>query len=339
MHRFVSALSALAALLFLALPAHAECKGANLIAALPPAERAELDAAVAAQPHASGNFWQATRRTAAGEERIWLIGTYHMDDPRHAATMAAVGPMLARARTLLVEAGPEEQAALKAALAKDPALMFVYDGPTLPERMAAAEWQAVTDAMRTRGVPPFLAAKFQPWYLSMLLGMPACAMDKMKAANGLDAQLIAQAAVQGLPVRALEPYDTVFSLFGSLTADQQLGMIRSALAMESQGADYAVTLADAYFAGESRQIWEFLRLASHKLPGATPAKAEAEFAMMEEAMMMARNRAWIPVIEAAAKDGPVLAAFGALHLPGKEGVLALLERQGYVVEALPLPSH
>ena len=33
--------------------------------------------------------------------------------------------------------------------------------------------------------------------------------------------------------------------------------------------------------------------------------------------MTDRNRAWIPVIEARRQDGPVLAAFGALHLSGE----------------------
>ena len=47
--------------------------------------------------------------------------------------------------------------------------------------------------------------------------------------------------------------------------------------------------------------------------------------------MNARNRAWIPVIEAAA-EGPVLAAFGALHLSGKDGVLTCCKAEGFTLE-------
>jgi uncharacterized protein YbaP (TraB family) len=57
---------------------------------------------------------------------------------------------------------------------------------------------------------------------------------------------------------------------------------------------------------------------------------------MEASLMTERNRAWIPVIEAAAAEGPVLAAFGALHLSGNDGVLALLERRGFTLERLDL---
>jgi hypothetical protein len=71
----------------------------------------------------------------------------------------------------------------------------------------------------------------------------------------------------------------------------------------------------------------------------TPEAVDRDFAVMEEAMMNARNRAWIPVIEAAADEagGPVAAAFGALHLSGHQGVLALLAARGWTVEALPVP--
>jgi len=329
-------LPTLAALFLLASPLAAQCLGENLIAAMSPDARATLQAKVDTYPYSRGNFWRATRQGPDGDQVIHLIGTYHLDDPRHKATLAALAPVLDSAATLLVEAGPDEEAAVKAAIARDPSLMFVTEGPTLPERLTASEWDAVTTAMRTRGIPPFLAAKMQPWYLSMMLGIPPCGMTKLQQAKGLDAQIIDAATARGLPPQALEPFDTVFKLFAGMTDAEQLGMIRSTLPMEAQGADYAVTLADAYFAGDSRLLWEFLRLRAHDTPGTTPAQTDAEFAMMEEAIMSSRNRAWIPVIEAAVAKGPVLAAFGALHLPGKDGVLNLLVQNGFAVERLPL---
>ena len=50
----------------------------------------------------------------------------------------------------------------------------------------------------------------------------------------------------------------------------------------------------------------------------------------------ARNRAWIPVLTGAASKGPVFAAFGALHLSGQDGVLNLLQREGFTLEELKL---
>lgn len=313
--------------------AHAECVGQNLIAAMAPAEAASLRAVTGKVPYATGNHWRAVR----GAAEVEIIGTYHMEDPRHDATLTALGPTLDRATLVLVEAGPAEMAALKTRMAKEPGLMINTKGPTLPEVLSEADWQQLTDAMQARGVPAFMAAKLQPWYLSMLLSIPPCAMVGMGEDKGLDARLIEVATARGLPLQALEPYDTVFGIFGQMTQEEQLAMVTAALALDGLAEDMSVTMADSYFAEDGRLIWEFMRAEAMKLPGADPVKVEAEFAAMETAMMITRNRAWIPVIEAAAEKGPVLAAFGALHLSGENGVLALLEQAGFTVERLAFP--
>jgi uncharacterized protein YbaP (TraB family) len=149
--------------------------------------------------------------------------------------------------------------------------------------------------------------------------------------------LIDAADAAGKPVQALEPFDTVFTIFDGMTPEDQLAMVTSALAMEDRSADFAVTLADAYFAEEGRLIWEFMRYESLLLPDYTSERVEAEFATMEAAMMTTRNRSWIPVITKAAANGPVLVAFGALHLSGQAGVLNLLAQEGWQIERLHLP--
>ena len=314
-------------------PLSAQCTGENLIAALPAAEQLALRQTAEAAPFATGNFWRATK----GAQQITVVGTYHLTDSRHDAALSALTPMLDSASTLLVEAGPAEEAAIKSHVAKHPEVMIDTTGPTLPERLSKPDWARLSDALRARGIPPFMAAKFRPWYLSMLLGIPPCGMAEMADAKGLDALLIEAAEKSGKPVQALEPFDTVFTLFDAMTPEDQLAMVTSALAMEDHSADFAITLADAYFAEEGRLIWEFMRYESLRLPDYTPERVEAEFATMETAMMTNRNRAWIPVITKAADAGPVLVAFGALHLSGEAGVLNLLAQDDWQIERLHLP--
>ncbi len=310
----------------------ANCVGANLFETMPSAQMQNLQSRAEAVPFASGNYWRATKD---GQE-IYLIGTYHMDDPRHAATMARLAPVLDKVKAVLVEAGPDEMAALKQRMGQDPDLIVNSSGPDLPETLTPAMWDKLSAALRARGVPSFMAAKMKPWYLTMILSIPPCALETIGDDNGLDARIIAEAQARALPVRALEPYDTVFSIFGGLSKEEQMSMVSQALALEDQSEDMSVTMAEAYFAEASRLIWEFSRDQTAALPGYTAEKVEAEFAAMEEVMMKARNRAWIPVLLAAAADGPVLAGFGALHLSGDEGVLALMQAEGFVLERLAM---
>ena len=321
-----------AALAFLTLPAQAQCFGTNLFDEMAPEKRAELTAAADAAPFPRGNYWRATR----GEEVITIIGTYHFDDPRHFPVLEVIAPEITAATTVLVEAGPEEEKALMDLIARDPSTMMIVEGPTLLEQLPPELWSQLSEALSRRGVPGFMAAKLQPWYVAVMLSLPPCAITQMQDPKGLDGLVIDTALAAGIPVRGLEPFDTVFTIFGSMTQEEMVAMIQSTLAIEDRSEDYAATLADSYFAGESRVIWEYLRDVSYDLPGYTRAEVDAEFARMEELLMNARNRAWIPVLLEAAADGPVFTAFGALHLSGEEGVLNLLQQEGFALEQLPL---
>lgn len=325
MRRF---LIAAATLFALAAPAAAECLGSNLYDSLPGADQDRIRARADAVPFATGNLWRATR----GGESLTIIGTYHFDDPRHAVTLTAATPLIAGAKTLLVEAGPEEERALMEAMGKDASLMFITEGQSLLERLPADTWKRLSEAMQARGIPGFMAAKFQPWYATVVLAVPPCAMAQMADPQGLDGQLIQAALAAEVPVQPLEPFDTIFSIFDALTTQQEIDMIESSLAMEGQSEDLSATLADLYFRGESRLIWELMREISYDQPGYTPEQVDAEMAVMEEALMTKRNTAWIPVIETAAAQGPLVVAFGALHLSGEAGVLNLLAENGWVLE-------
>jgi uncharacterized protein YbaP (TraB family) len=328
MLRLLLAITVLAAL---AAPLRAGCDGRDLIAALPAPERAALAAAAAASPYPNGNLWRATR----GDAVVHIVGTYHFPDRRHDVMIDRVRPLLAGAATVLVEAGPEEEKALAAELARRPEFMFLTDGPTLPEMLPEPDWQALAAEMRLRGVPPFLGSKLRPWYVAMLLNLPPCAMPSLKAGGGgLDELIIRAAQDRGVAIRALEPFDTLFRIFEPLSMAQELDLIRVTMLMVDGAEDYTTTLANAYFRGESRIIWEFTLDQARRMPGADPAVIAEQFVMVETHLMNARNRNWIPVILHAAQDGPVLAAFGALHLSGEQGVLALLAAEGFAIEPL-----
>ncbi len=317
------------AFLLAPLTLHAECAGAaNLIAALPPDQRAALQAAADGVPFAKGNLWHATR---PGQD-ITLVGTFHLDDPRHAATLTALTPALHAARTLLVEAGPAEEAALLDHVARHPELLIAQTGPTLPEALPKADWQRLSAALSARGIPPFMAAKLRPWYLATLLAVPPCQFTRTGAMNGLDRRLMTLASQARLPILGLEPFDTIFTVFDRFAPADQMAFLMQSLSESGEDNAMAITLADSYFSGDNRLYWEFARLRMQTRSG--PAEADRQFALVEDALLTRRNRAWISRIEAAAAQGPVIVAFGALHLSGENGVLNLLAQHGWALSPL-----
>ena len=301
------------------------CQGRDLLRTLSPEARAEIDRA-AATPFAEGNHWQARR----SGQVIDVVGTFHLYDARMDGPLERLKPLIAAADRIYLEATDKEISELKQALGSRPE-MIVLQGKTLPERLPADDWQKLSAAMAARGIPAFVAAKFQPWYVSMLLGVPACAMTSLGGgSNGLD-HLIGEAAkASGVPLAALEPYDTVFTALKELTDGDQVEMIRDALLTEPQSEDLMATMTDAYFSEDHRMIWEFGRYQALHAPGADPAKVAAGLDRVEDLLIDRRNAAWAEIL-GRAPEKHLLVAVGAGHLGGEKGLLNLLQKQGFAL--------
>lgn len=332
------AASLMAGLITAAPVAAQDCVGRNLFDAMAPDRLAEMRAATRDIPYHQGLFWRATK----GDMAVTLIGTYHFADPRHDATLRQFGSVIDDAALLLVEAGPEEEARLAEAMTADPTLVVDPTGPTLPERLDDGEWAALSTALDARGLPPVIASRLRPWYVAVMLGISPCMMRVVKErgdAGGLDHMLIARAEAADVELRALEPWDTVFTLFQGMTEAEENDMLRAAMPAAEYADDYAVTLTDAYFSGDSWMIWEFGRFDAYDRSGLTRAQVDAQMRLAQEKLMDQRNESWIPPIETAAADAArqgkgIVVGFGALHLPGDRGVLRLLEQAGWTISPI-----
>jgi uncharacterized protein YbaP (TraB family) len=65
--------------------------------------------------------------------------------------------------------------------------------------------------------------------------------------------------------------------------------------------------------------------------------SNAELDAMDEELVFARNRSWIPQLEKLFEQSGVFVAVGADHLIGNKGVPALLEARGMKVKRLTPP--
>lgn len=302
------------------------CAGKDLFRDMTVETRQALVTAADAVPFSTGNHWQATK----DESTIHLIGTFHIFDPRMTAHMRKLMPVLHKADMVLLEATEVEMAELQKAIASKPEMLLVT-GPTLPERLTPAEWSLLRAELAARGIPGFFAAKFQPWYISMILSIPPCAAKQMSGTStGLDHLIMSAARDMGTPSRALEPYDTVFRVFGDMSPDEQLESIRVALATAPIATDMLITMKEAYFREEHRLLWEMSREMS-VTAAKNPQQAEADFAVMEDALINHRNEAWMERIRAEAPGRTLVVAVGAGHLAGHKGLLNLLAEDGYEI--------
>jgi uncharacterized protein YbaP (TraB family) len=311
--------------------ATAECTGPGLESRLGAREIARIESMVAETPFAEGLYWHAERDGA----ELTLLGTIHLPDPRLGLVLNEVRARLNRADLLLVEATAEDQLALQAHIAGDPAQFTITKGPNLIDRLDPETWQAVARAAEARGVPPFMAARMQPWFLSMTLAMPPCAAFAMAGGQaGLDNLILSE--VEGsMEIRALEDWRVVLDLMRQGSFEDQLEALRVGLMDPAVMDALIVSMMDGYFDRRPAYSWHINRAAGSFAPGLSAEAFEAQMQEMEQTLLFDRNRDWIPVIEAAARErDSVFVAFGAAHLIGEKGVLALLQDNGWTVTRL-----
>lgn len=318
----------LALLVFLTpLPLWANCGGIDMRATLDTSQNAEVAQRLADKPFQTGNHWLATK----GDKRINLIGTMHIDDPRFIPVVQRLAPVIQAADLLLVEATTEDQKALEKNMAADPSLAFLT-GKTLIDLMPTEDWEALATAANARGIPPFMAAKFQPWYLSLILSMSPCALKEAANGNeGLDAKLLGIAAAADVPTASLEHYTTVFKLFGDDPIEEQIEMLSIGILPEALSENATATLAAQYFDEDHLSAMETSRVITRPVVKMNPADFDVVFDGFINLLVRGRNESWIAPIEAAEGNQIVVAA-GALHLGGEYGLLNLLQQRGYTLE-------
>jgi uncharacterized protein YbaP (TraB family) len=96
---------------------------------------------------------------------------------------------------------------------------------------------------------------------------------------------------------------------------------------------YGDKLDDAYVREDLKTLHKlFLKYSEKFMPGSDYVEYEE---LMKEATV-GRNRKWVTAMASEMNENPCLFAVGALHLPGENGLLELLQKEGYAVKPMRL---
>lgn len=159
----------------------------------------------------------------------------------------------------------------------------------------------------------------------VMIGTQLAILQSMKAFPGfnpqaqLDATLQNMAKAAGKEVGGLETFEyqlgVLYDTPLSIQADELMEGIRN----DSEAIEKAASLANAYTSGDLGTISSLL----YDDPDMTQAKLEK--------LLLVRNRAWTALLPDIMGARPVLVAVGCGHLPGDEGLIALLRNAGYTL--------
>ena len=307
------------------------CTGADLLAAMErddPQKLAAIRAEAAEVVNGTGVLW---RIESGGAQPSWLFGTMHMADPR----VVALGPKAQEAfdgsSTVVIETTEVlDQAKIMAAMLANPELTMFTDGTTLLSLVPEAERAAVGAMLAERGIPAASVAKMKPWMISAMVALPACEHARKAAgAPVLDARLAKDGEAAGKALGGLETIADQLGAMASLPMEFHVRGLIDTLKLGDAIDDVIETMVVLYLTEETGMFWPFFRAA---LPTGSDAEA-AGFSAFEETMVTARNHTMAERAAPFIEEGGAFIAVGALHLPGEEGVIELLSKKGYRVEA------
>ena len=145
--------------------------------------------------------------------------------------------------------------------------------------------------------------------------------------NTLDLLIQSEAAKDEKPVLGLETADDqIRVLFGIMNLQRQADVLLCNLKNIDQLMAVIPEQIDAYNHGDLNKLYQ--QLDDTEICPSPP----SEF----DALNKDRNIAWMKKLPQMMKEKSSFIAVGALHLAGKEGLLNLLEKAGYTVEAVSL---
>jgi len=267
-----------------------------------------------ALPVLAGAFDQGLlwRVEARGGTADYVFGTIHSEDPRVLDFPTEVTEAFAASDRFVMELEPD-----LGGLSQLSSAMTFSDGGDLEQVLGSDLFRRTATALNKRGIPEATARQMKPWAALLTLNMP-----QPKTGLVMDFVLYIQAARQGKAVHGLETPQEQISVFAELPMPMQVDLLRETLANEGLFDEIYRNLLEAYLARDLDRMQALYTQAM-------AASDEDTRELIGARLVTNRNHRMVERMLPSLEQAEAFVAIGALHLPGPEGILRLLEERGY----------
>ena len=273
-----------------------------------------LNAALPSSGPAYGLLWEIS---SPGSSPSYLFGTIHSGDAGVIGLAPAVERAFTGSRQVILEVNLDADAMVAGSTA-----MLLSDGRRLSEIVGKSLYEQTAAALRTRGIPDAVTEHMKPWAAATALSMPVPETGRV-----LDVVLFQRAQQAGKPLHGLETIAEQLEVFDGLPLEDQVGLLRDAVEQVA-GLD---AMLDELLAAYKRQDLAAMVAINEAAMATGDPRLAGEF---QRRLIVDRNHRMAERMEPWLQQGGAFVAVGALHLPGEQGLLRLLEQRGYSVRAV-----
>ena len=266
--------------------------------------------------HGQGLLWQVVYEA---KPVAHIFGTMHSSDPDVLALPPQVVQAFRAAPTLSVEVILDETA-----MQRISAAMRLPKGQRLQDFVPPDVFSRAAAAAEPLGWQPIHLSRLKPWAVAMLISFSPEEARRKNAPPPLDLWLMEVARARNKPVYALETLGEQVSIFDTMPTKDQVEHLRSVAMPAPERRRVLAAMKDAYLRRDIEYIMRMMR--EDEKPNERVLREKIDKRLLDD-----RNHRMVERMLPRFDDGGAFIAIGAAHLPGENGVLALLERRGYSV--------
>lgn len=254
-----------------------------------------------------------------GDSRVYLLGSVHFLPADALPLPDAVEAAYDEAEVVAFELD------LDLAQAGAQGMMMAgMDEETVADVLTDEQKATFNAAIAPLGVPAGAFDAFEPWLAGMTYGALAIQQSGATAEGGVDAHFFERAKADGKERVPFETMELQTAAFDDLPTDVQVAFLMESLEdADTDLAEMFDDMVDAWSMGEDDALAALLN----------EGMSQPE---VFEALLVRRNRAWVPqILSLLARDGEdALVVVGAGHLVGEQSVVEMLREDGYTVERM-----
>lgn len=251
----------------------------------------------------------------------YILGTIHSEDARIDPMVAAILPYVRDSQGFALEINMDEQT--MAALQQ---VMLLPAGQFLPELLGAELYGAVLAIATKHGLPEAVLLKLKPWAVFVNLSMPP-----PRSGMFMDLKLLRAARELDKSLHGLETLDQHLGALEQLPLEDQRKLLQQ---MVGEYGGMAAVIEQMHQAYLQQDLQRIQQINDDMLTHGDQRLAKK---LMQQ-MVFDRNVRMAASMQELFARQVSFVAIGALHLPGKQGVLHLLHRRGFVLEPVRLAS-
>jgi uncharacterized protein YbaP (TraB family) len=272
-----------------------------------------------------GLLWRVERDGLAPS---YLFGTIHSTDDDAVAIARRAAAVAAKAAIVATELGGPFDAVDRGALAaKLLAAAIDRDADTFLPDLAGSAGAPVETLLAAHGVPKEMAHHLKLWFLAASVEAPLCEQAREQATLPEVDEIIAEAgAAAKIPVVGLESSDEQLTALAAAPPALSAALLKTSARLPKLDDDAYATMVRLYRDGRPAEMIAVV----DALPELTAEERAAE-RRFDDLLLIGRNGTMAERAAPLLAKGGAFVAVGALHLPGKGGLIARFRALGYRV--------